>query len=96
MTVNQIYCRDFGHAWEPFTAHRVKGGGYDQVLRCGRCTTQRRRALDRYGDPVHSRYDYADGYQIKGLGRITGTDKGQLRIAAVERMIDTHPGMETD
>ena len=92
MSTQQLYCRDFGHAWEPFTAHLIRGGGYEQILRCQRCTTTRNRLLDRRGEQVRSGYGYADGYLITGLGRLTGTDRGALRIASVQHMIDTHPG----
>ena len=96
MDVKQLYCRDFGHAWEPWTAHAIRGGGYEQVLRCARCTTRRSRLLDRRGEPVRSGYDYADGYLIAGLGRLTGTDKGAVRIASIQHMIESHPGARDD
>lgn len=84
MTSDILHCRDYGHSWAPFTAHRIAGGkGFDQVLRCTRCGTMRHRVLDRYGDVVTSAYAYADGYLIAGLGRLTGADRGTLRIASI-------------
>lgn len=89
MPQSHMYCRDFGHAWEPHTAHLIRGGGVDQVLRCGRCHSTRHRVLDRRGEQVTSNYDYVDGYLIEGVGRLTGSDRGLLRLASATAMIQT-------
>jgi hypothetical protein len=63
------------------------GTGYEQHLRCQRCTTVRKRFLNRHGHVVSSGYDYDDGYIIKGLGRMVGTDKDTLRLASIRKLI---------
>lgn len=90
MTAMQIQCRDYGHAWKPWRAELIgKGGarGYEQALRCTRCDTERWRTLTRYGEVVSAHYVYPDGYLVKGLGRLTGEDRGQLRVASIERTV---------
>lgn len=81
-----IHCRDYGHSWAPHTAQRL-GRGFDQILRCTRCTTERHRVLDRFGDVVTNSYHYAEGYLVEGLGRLNGTDRGTLRIASIMDLI---------
>jgi hypothetical protein len=84
-------CRDYGHSWEPFTAARLAGNkGYEQTLRCARCKTTRRRYLNRRGEVVTGGYDYADGYLIHGLGRLSGIDRGAVRIASVQATLNIH------
>jgi len=84
MDGDHIQCRDYGHTWAPFTAHRIEGGkGYDQILRCIRCGTHRHRVLDRWGDVLHNTYAYSDGYLVPGLGRLSGTDRGAVRLASI-------------
>jgi len=84
MEIDHIHCRDYGHTWAPFTAYRIEGGrGYDQTLQCVRCGTHRHRVLDRWGDVLVNNYQYADGYLVPGLGRLTGTDRGSLRLASI-------------
>lgn len=89
MPATHLMCRDYGHSWEPFTAARLAGGkGYEQTLRCGRCQTTRRRYLDSRGEVVQGGYQYADGYLIHGLGRLTGADRGAVRIASVQATLN--------
>lgn len=84
MLIDHIHCRDYGHTWTPFTAYRIEGGrGFDQVLRCVRCNTQRHRVLDKFGDVLTNAYTYPDGYLVPGLGRLTGVDRGTLRLASI-------------
>lgn len=83
MPAGHIFCRDYGHTWQPNTVHKLKGGAYDQVLRCPRCDTYRHRVLDRDGSVVTNQYRYESDYLIAGLGRLTGSDRGVLRLASV-------------
>lgn len=78
-----IQCRDYGHTWRPFTAAALKGGGWERTMRCAICRTARSQLLDRYGDVVQNRYRYEDGYLVKELGRLTGSDRGAIRIASI-------------
>jgi len=88
MDVTHVHCRDYGHAWRPHTVSVLaKRAGYEQALRCGRCATIRRRVLDRYGSQVTTAYDYADGYLVNGLGRLTGSDRDHIRLASVRALL---------
>lgn len=83
-----LQCRDFGHSWRPFTA-RWDGSerAYETVLRCSRCKTRRVRWIAQNGEQVESHYDYADGYVITGMGRLTGTERNALRLESVRRVL---------
>lgn len=79
-----IHCRDHGHHWTPFDAYWLPGRKFvDQRLRCSQCTTVRRRLIDQWGNVISSSYVYPDGYLVADFGRLTGPDRGQLRLAAV-------------
>lgn len=78
------HCRDYGHVWRPVTAYRLaRGKGWEETIQCTGCQTKRLRQLDRDGDVVVNRYRYEEGYLIAGLGRLTGADRGTLRIASI-------------
>lgn len=84
-----LQCRDFGHSWRPFEARYIPARRqYDERLRCARCDTIRIRLLDSRGAQLASHYDYADGYLVKGLGRLTGEDRDALRLAGVQLLLD--------
>lgn len=81
MASEHLQCRDVGHHWRPWDAYRLpRGRGYDQRMRCGCCATVRHRVLDRTGDVIRQSYRYPDGYLVDGVGRLTGADRGTLRI----------------
>lgn len=82
MTAEHLRCRDYGHAWTPFDAFRIRGG-FDQRMRCRDCGTIRRRVLDRRGEVITSSYVYVDGYLIEGIGRLVGADRGRVRLASL-------------
>lgn len=85
-----LACRDFGHAWQPFTATwNAAERSYFVQLRCARCLTLRARVLDRFGQQISNRYEYAEGYLTKGLGRMTGAQRDALRLASVQRLMET-------
>lgn len=84
-----LACRDYGHAWAPFTAAwNASERAYHVQLRCGRCGTVRTRTLDRYGSLVANHYTYADGYLVPGSGRFTGAQRDAIRLASIHRLID--------
>lgn len=88
MTIEHVQCRDFGHSWRPFSARLLPGQNmFEQVLRCARCTTVRTRHLGMRGQLLDSSYDYVDGYQMKGLGRMSGTDRDVVRLASVRSIL---------
>lgn len=83
-----LQCRDFGHAWRPFTARWVATErAYETQLRCSRCKTIRVRWIGQRGEQIESRYQYTDGYTIKGMGRLTGSDRDLIRLASVLRVL---------
>lgn len=84
-----LLCRDMGHMWRPFRAWwDEEANGYQRVLRCGRCKTERRQLLSSNGAAVSGYYSYADGYVApKGTGRVTGETKNRLRLESTLRVI---------
>jgi hypothetical protein len=87
-TLAHLQCRRYGHSWRPWRAEVfTRGRGYMEAVRCDRCATERTEECDRYGGVVSAHYVYPDGYLVKGLGRLTGEDRGQLRIAAIRRRV---------
>ena len=86
---SSLQCRDFGHSWRPYSAEFVAARRqYVERLQCGRCSTLRVRLLDGRGAQLASHYDYADGYLVKGLGRLTGEDRDAVRLAGVQLLLD--------
>jgi hypothetical protein len=78
------HCRRYGHHWRPLTAYRLaRGRGWEETVRCPDCETTRFSQLDKDGDVVRNNYHYAEGYLIDGLGRLTGADRGQLRLVSI-------------
>lgn len=91
-----LACRDFGHAWAPFTASWSSAErAYFVQLRCGRCATLRARVIDRQGALVANHYTYADGYLVKGLGRLTGGDRDAVRLASIQQLLNKGEGAES-
>ncbi len=78
------HCRDYGHVWRPVTAYQLaKGKGWEETIKCQGCQASRLRQLDRDGGVLVNRYRYEEGYLVAGLGRLTGADRGVLRIASI-------------
>jgi hypothetical protein len=83
-----LQCRDFGHSWRPYTARWDSGQrAYESQLRCSRCRTIRTRWIGARGEQLGAHYDYADGYTVKGVGRLTGTDRDALRLQSILRVL---------
>lgn len=82
-----LRCRDMGHNWRQARVEKV-GRGYERTLYCSSCKTNRHQTLNRYGVVETNHYSYADGYQIKGLGRVNGDAKSALRLASLQNAID--------
>lgn len=84
-----LLCREMGHNWRPYTArwddeHVV----YDRIIRCSRCYTERHQTLSPRGHVLSSGYNYPDGYQSHGLGRLDGESRDQIRLESLLRAID--------
>lgn len=88
MRPEHLLCRDHGHVWKPFNVETLpRRAGYIQTLRCGRCTMERARYVDRDGYLSGNRYTRPDGYVIAGLGNLTPDDKAAIRLASIEQTI---------
>lgn len=96
-----LHCRDFGHNWKIGSMVRV-GAVYDQWLFCRSCKTNRRRQLSGNGDIMDSSYQYQEGYQLKGMGRMLSDGRSALRRETLNRqiakgeMLDGYPDDEDD
>lgn len=92
MVDGHLLCRDFGHSWRPWDVEYIpQRHQYVEALVCARCETVRRRLLDEYGALLANSYSYPNGYLIEGMGRLTGDDRNDLRLAglhAVMRITD--------
>jgi hypothetical protein len=82
-----LLCRELGHNWLPFTVRLADGGGYDRVLRCSRCRTERWQLLTAFGGIVSNQYKYPEGYTNQGHGRIVGEGRDMLRLESVTRLL---------
>lgn len=84
-----IMCRDMGHTWRPFRARfSSDANGYERVLRCGRCKTERSQTISMSGLILSGAYTYPEGYQAPaGTGRIDGNGRGALRLESTMRLI---------
>jgi hypothetical protein len=92
LTASQLTCRDFGHAWRPLTARYGDEGTIIRAQRCTRCRTEREQVLSLSGLILSGRYSYPDGYLAPaGIGRLTSSDRGVLRVESISRLIGHTP-----
>ncbi len=90
-----LLCREIGHNWRPWAAQWVPHEQcYERVLRCTRCRTERQQVLSNRGAIVTSGYAYPDGYQIQGMGRITGEGRDSLRLESLVRIVGEQAEIE--
>jgi hypothetical protein len=90
LTDEYLECRTIGHLWRPFGADWKRDEqAYLVTYLCNRCNTSRHQWLDRFGDVVKGNYDYDEGYQHKGMGRIVGRGRSALRLESLTRIIGT-------
>lgn len=84
MDLSHVQCRDFGHSWRPYSARWIpQDNCYRSELECQRCHTVRTRFLSRTGEQLSSAYDYVEGYQVHGMGRLTGHDRDIIRLQSI-------------
>ena len=89
-----LACRE-NHNWKPLDVDWLDFHGepcgptrahsIGRVRRCTRCKTRRVQTLDLRGAIVRSHYEYPEGYQSEGLGRIVGDGRNLLRLESVTR-----------
>lgn len=78
-----LECRDLGHAWEQagdVVRHSSPNNirSFTRVLRCTRCSTERRdeyRVGNNVVQPRKKGYRYPTGYQVRG-----GLSRGEARM----------------
>lgn len=82
-----LTCRTYGHAWRPFGGEDNGDGTVTETLRCLGCKSLASMDVSATnGEQLTDRkYSHAEGYLTKGLGRIGGDGRGQLRLAAWTR-----------
>lgn len=89
MVDEYLLCRDFGHSWRPWGAEWIpQRRHYAEALVCSRCKAVRRRLLDEYGSLLGNSYTYPEGYLVHGVGRLTGDDRNDLRLASLRALLD--------
>jgi hypothetical protein len=81
-----VHCRTMGHVWAQRTVEHVKEGFF-QVLGCKTCPTTKEQVINRRGEIIASKTNYAEGYLIKGLGRLRADTKSVLRLESVKRYL---------
>lgn len=84
-----IQCRDYLHAWRPFTCQWMPSFNvYEAREHCMRCGTIRVREMDRHGHVLSKHYEYPDGYSLKGFGRLSVDDRDAIRLASILNLVD--------
>lgn len=97
MADEHLLCRDFGHSWRPWAAEWVpQRRQYAEALVCARCRSVRHRLLDEFGALLGNSYTYAEGYLVHGLGRLTGDDRNDLRLASLRAVMQATAGGEEE
>jgi hypothetical protein len=85
--VDFAQCRDYGHPWQPSDAEWLTSENcYRVTLKCPRCTTLKIVLRNGRGAQLESHYEYPEGYAINGLGRLTGSDRDQIRLRSMGLM----------
>lgn len=84
LPVEYLMCRDFGHAWMPYTAEAIGRMGYRQGLRCIRCATRRYREVRLSGHIISARYRYPDDYALRGFGQLSTAERDEIRAADMD------------
>lgn len=89
MSAGFLDCRDMGHTWRPWGARwHGDAAGFERVLRCGRCKTERVQIVTRFGSVISNRYRYPEGYVTPKLDeehpRIT---RDQFRLESIARFV---------
>jgi hypothetical protein len=88
MKTEHLQCRDFGHAWAPYTVESVpQRKVYIETLRCDRCHTHRLRIIKRDGSLVGGSYRYVEGYRVEGMGRVSVTSRAVMRAEVLNRLL---------
>ncbi len=88
MSAQAITCRDYSHNWTPWYVTEWRGrGGFERGVRCGVCATARIESLDNWGRlvPGSRKYEYPEGYLVKGTGRLDKDFRAAIRLTSLLR-----------
>jgi hypothetical protein len=84
MTDEMVECRDIQHSYRKWaTRWLAQEREYERQLKCLRCGTIRVQRVSERGYLLGSSYEYAEGYLVKGLGRLDQDDRGAIRLQSV-------------
>ncbi|MFF4777552.1 hypothetical protein ACFY05_32315 [Microtetraspora fusca] len=82
-----LLCRTWSHSWDPLRSTvRRSEGQFHWSTQCGRCGTSRTRVLGIDGTLISNSYDYADGYRMEGLGRVSAAGRASMRVESLRRL----------
>lgn len=85
-----IECREYRHAWRPFTATVHQATRIvERARRCSRCRLIRYEVVTFNGRKISGHYGkYPSGYQLKGSGNLHGPDlRDRVRAESVMRSL---------
>ena len=86
-TKDMLVCRTYQHSWDGYTVD-PEGVNLLVTLMCRRCESYKYQLLDgRTGHVINQSVDYPKGYLAKGLGRIVGEQRDQLRLETAMRTV---------
>jgi hypothetical protein len=81
-----LACRE-QHNWALYRVKRVRGGR-ERSWFCKRCKSEKHQFTDNHGYVDDATYNYADGYLIVGLGRMSGGARAAIRAEMLDRIED--------
>lgn len=83
-----LMCRELPHAFMPFNATMDRHGIIERTLRCVRCQTRRIMGVNSAnGEILFSKYEYPDGYLLKGVGRLSAEGRNVMRRASLSNTV---------
>lgn len=91
-----LECRDERHDWRRVSAKWLpEASVYERTRKCRRCKTVKTQTLSEFGTVVSNSYDYPDGYQTTGLGRLAGDSLAAMRLVSLTRELDNVTAVKT-
>lgn len=91
LSTEHLLCRDLKHHWKPFTVKVVRSNVTRKreiwrIMHCDQCSTKRTQRLASDGAILANSYYYPEGYLLTpGTGRMTASDRRQMRLLTTER-----------
>lgn len=82
-----LMCRTWAHSWDPGSSSVQRSNGrIHWTVGCSICGTVRTRFMNPSGGILGNRYDYPEGYQSDGMGRISQRGMAQIRMETLKRI----------